>query len=188
MRREDFEHVIAAAAEVAGEDEIVVIGSQAILGSYPEAPGELLASMEVDLYPAKDPEKAEAIDGALGDGSPFQRTYGYYAHGVGPETARAPAGWEDRLVAVPIPARPGQRRGAVALCLEPHDLVLSKCAAGRERDWAFVKAALRNGLVDYAELQRRLADLSDRDEEARIRKMLTGIASSLGLDRKDTPG
>jgi hypothetical protein len=31
VKREQLEHVIRAAAEVAGDDEIVVIGSQAIL-------------------------------------------------------------------------------------------------------------------------------------------------------------
>jgi len=31
MRPEEFEHVLAAAAEVTGQDELVVIGSQAIL-------------------------------------------------------------------------------------------------------------------------------------------------------------
>jgi hypothetical protein len=49
VRREDFEHVIGAAANVAGEDEFVVIGSQAVLGPHPDAPDELLQSMEVDL-------------------------------------------------------------------------------------------------------------------------------------------
>ncbi len=29
-------------------------------------------------------------------------TFGYYAHGVGPETAKAPAGWEQRLVRVAV--------------------------------------------------------------------------------------
>jgi hypothetical protein len=51
MRREDFEHVIAAAAEVSGEDEFVVVGSQAILGTYPKAPETMLRSMEADIYP-----------------------------------------------------------------------------------------------------------------------------------------
>ena len=37
MRRADLEHVIRAAAAVA-DDEIVVIGSQAILGGLPLAP------------------------------------------------------------------------------------------------------------------------------------------------------
>lgn len=37
MRPEDFEHVVAAAAEATGSDEFVVIGSQAILGSYSQS-------------------------------------------------------------------------------------------------------------------------------------------------------
>jgi hypothetical protein len=49
MRREHFEHVVAAAANVVGEDDFVVIGSQAILGSYPDAPDAPLRSMEADV-------------------------------------------------------------------------------------------------------------------------------------------
>jgi hypothetical protein len=74
MRREDFDHLIAAAAEVCGEREIVVLGSQAILGSVAQPPEALLFSMEADVYPLRDPEKATEIDANLGDGSPFQST------------------------------------------------------------------------------------------------------------------
>jgi hypothetical protein len=38
VRRKDFEHVIFAAAEVSGEREIVVIGSQAIFGNVDDPP------------------------------------------------------------------------------------------------------------------------------------------------------
>jgi hypothetical protein len=105
MRREDFEHVVAAAAEASGETELVVVGSQAILGSFPNAPASVLPLMEADLCPLHHPEKADEIDGSLGDGSWFHRTHGYYAHGVGPETASVPAGWEARLVRVEVPLR-----------------------------------------------------------------------------------
>ncbi len=44
MRSEQFEHVIAAAAEVTGQDEFVVIGSQAILGSFGQPPESVYAS------------------------------------------------------------------------------------------------------------------------------------------------
>lgn len=180
MRREDFEHVIAAAAAVADEREIVVIGSQAILGSFPDPPRAMLFSAEADVYPLNDPAKAEAIDGSLGDGSYFHSTFGYYAHGVGPETAVAPTGWEDRLVRVEIPARVGQSGGVVALCLEPHDLVLAKCVAGRERDWEFAAEAITADLVEAEELLRRLPDLpqppADREH---LRRMLEGLMARL---------
>jgi hypothetical protein len=87
MRREDFEHVIGAAANVTEEDAFVVIGSQAILGRISEPPTALLTSMEVDINPRSAPSKADLIDGALGDGSHFHRQLGYYAHGVGPESS-----------------------------------------------------------------------------------------------------
>jgi Nucleotidyltransferase of unknown function (DUF6036) len=184
VRREQFEHVIAAAAEVSGEREIVVIGSQAILGSVQEPPNTMLVSMEADIYPRNDPRKADEIDGSLGDGSPFQGTYGYYAHGVGPESVGAPAGWEERLVRVEIPTRVGQDTGAVALCLEIHDLVLAKCAAGRDRDWEFARDALVAGLVKAAELFRRIEDLPELPaHRTHVQKMLEGIASGIDEDR-----
>ena len=83
------------------------------------------------MYPRQRPEGADDIEGSLGDGSYFQLTFGYYAHGVGPETAKAPSGWQERLIRVEIPARVGSRRKPVALCLELHDLVLAKCVAAR---------------------------------------------------------
>ena len=177
MRRDEFEHVIAAAAEVSGEREIVVIGSQAILGSVSDPPEAMLFSMEADVYPLRAPHKAEEIDGSLGDGSAFHGMNGYYAHGVGPETAVAPAGWEERLVRVDIPPRVGQSTGAVALCLEIHDLVLAKCAAGRERDWEFARDAIAAGLVRMEELFRRIDDLPEPADQGRIRRLLEGIVA-----------
>lgn len=159
MRRADLDHVVAAAAQIVGESEFVVVGSQAILAAHPDAPASLLRSQEADIYPRRAPERAIDIEGALGDGSAFQRAYGYYAHGVGPETAKAPLGWEDRLVAIEIPPRPASEVRAVASCLEPHDLVLSKLAANRERDWEFAQEALAARLVDPGVLLERVGDL-----------------------------
>jgi hypothetical protein len=155
----EFEHVVAAAAEITGQDEFVVIGSQAILGSYPHPPDSMLHSLEADIYPLHEPHAADLIDGALGDGSPFHVAYGYYAHGVGPETAKAPSGWEARLVRREIPSRVASTRTAVAWCLEVHDLVLSKCVAGRDRDWEYASEALKAGIVDADALLARVRDL-----------------------------
>ncbi len=100
MRRSELEHLIRAAAAITNEYELVVIGSKSILGAYPQAPDTLLQSMEADLYPLNRPELADLIDGAIGELSPFQERFGYYAQGVGPDTAVLPAGWEQRLVKV----------------------------------------------------------------------------------------
>jgi hypothetical protein len=178
VNREQLNHIIGAAANVTGEYEFVVIGSQSILGTHPEAPPEMLVSMEADIYPAHAPDKSIQIDGNLGDGSQFHLTFGYYAHGIGPETARAPAGWRDRLVRVPIPARLVSDRQPVAYFLEVHDLVLSKCVVGRERDWGFARAAVASDLVSVDELLARVP-LLPVDEQIReqICVVLTAIAT-----------
>ena len=152
MRRSELEHVIRAAGAIADEDDIVVIGSQAILGAHADAPAPLLISQEADVFPARRPERADVIDGAIGEMSPFHETFGYYAHGVGPETARLPAGWRDRLVAVDN-ANTKPRRG---LCLHPDDLAAAKLLAGREKDFAFVGVMLDTGLADAAVLAERV--------------------------------
>lgn len=150
MNRAQLEHVIRAAATIAGDDEIVVIGSQAILGCHPDAPVEMLASADVDLYPRHYPERADLIEGSIGELSPFHEAYGYYAQGVGERTAVLPDGWETRLVPVRTAAGTG-------LCLEPHDLLISKYVAGREKDRDYVRAAARHRLADRATLLERLA-------------------------------
>ena len=152
MKRSEFDHVIRAAADIV-DDELIVIGSQAVLAEHPDAPQDLLRSSEVDLYPKGDPSRAIEIDGAMGDGSRFHETYAYYGHGVGPETFIAPAGWEERLVRVEL--KPHQRRKppAVAWCLSTLDLLLAKLAAGRPHDFEFIRAAVGGGLASIDELR-----------------------------------
>jgi hypothetical protein len=161
VRREQLEHLIRASAHIADDEDIVVLGSQAVLGAHPDAPASLLTSVDADVYPRSHPERADVIDGAIGEGSPFHATFGYYAHGVGPETAKAPAGWEERLVAVSGPGT----AGATGWCLEAHDLVISKCIAGRTKDWKFAREALRNGLVDLRELCSRVGRLPGNEQQ-----------------------
>ncbi len=73
MRRPDLEHIIRAAGSIADARQIVIIGSQAILASFPNAPAELTVSQEADAYPLESPEKADLIDGSIGEKSPFRR-------------------------------------------------------------------------------------------------------------------
>lgn len=153
MRRSDLEHLIRAAGRISGERELVIIGSQSVLGQFPDAPVALLMSMEVDLYPLSRPELADKVDGAIGEGSVFHQTYGYYAQSVGPETATLPAGWQRRFVRVDNP----NTGGSAGLCLEVHDLAISKYVAGREKDREFTRELARHGMTDRKTLLKRLA-------------------------------
>jgi hypothetical protein len=176
MRPEQFQHVVAAAAAVTGEEELVVIGSQAILGSVDDPPESMLASLEADIYPLNDPDSSDLIDGAMGDGSQFHLAFGYYAHGVGPETAKAPSGWQGRLVRREIPARVASARTTIAWCLEAHDLVLSKCVRGEERDWEYAVEAIKAGIVDSDTLLARVSGLPVGSElSGHIEKMLRSL-------------
>jgi hypothetical protein len=103
MRRDPLEHVIRAAAHIADDDEIVVLGSQSVLGQFLNAPAVLLTSMEADVYPRNPPERWDLIDGSIGEGSPFHATFGYHAQGVEEATAVLPEGWKERLVAIAGP-------------------------------------------------------------------------------------
>jgi hypothetical protein len=153
MTRSELEHVIRAAGAIADDREIVVIGSQAVLGQFPNAPVVLRASMEADVYPRTRPERADLIDGAIGEGSRFHEQFGYYAQGVSATTATLPAGWRKRLVRV----SDANTAGIDGLCLEVHDLAISKYVAGRPKDVAFTSAMARHGLTRKRTLLERAA-------------------------------
>lgn len=156
MNRAQLEHVIRAAASIADDPEVVVLGSQAILGRHPDAPPSLCVSEDVDLYPRNHPDRSELVDGAIGELSAFHETFGYYAHGVGPQTATLPGDWESRLVRVEGPGT----AGAVGLCLDPHDLAISKLIAGREKDLEYLGIAIDARLLSRDTLMRLLESTS----------------------------
>jgi hypothetical protein len=156
MTREQLEHLIRAAAVIADDDAIVVIGSQAILGEFPDAPEAMRISVEADVFPLNHPERADVIDGSIGELSPFHQTFGYYAQGVAEETALLPEGWKERLVVI----RNENTRGAQGLCLEVHDLLVAKTIAGRDKDLAYLDVAARHQMADPEILLHRLATVT----------------------------
>jgi hypothetical protein len=101
VNRDQLAHVLRAAASIAGDGDIVVLGSQSILGTFSDArlPDEATMSVEADLAWRHDPNaaKADLVDGAMGEGSQFHSEWGYYAQGVEVSAAVLPAGWENRV-------------------------------------------------------------------------------------------
>ena len=162
MTREQLEHLLRAAGSIAGQRRILVIGSQSILGAVPDAPVALRYSMEADLAPLDRPDMADLIDGTIGEGSMFHDTFGYYAQGVDLTSAKLPTGWQGRLV----PVSTAGARDVVGLCLDPVDLIVSKYAAGREKDYEFIRETFRNRLVSAEAVLERIDSLPDHSREA----------------------
>lgn len=152
MTREELEHAIRAACDVADETEVYVFGSQAILGQFPDAPEALRMSAEADIAPKNFPERADVIDGALGELSMFHDTHGFYVHGMDLSGATLPAGWEDRAIKVQSSAT----RQNIGWCLEAHDLAASKLAAFRDKDREFVRALIAEGMLSPQKIARRI--------------------------------
>ncbi|HEX8791466.1 MAG TPA: DUF6036 family nucleotidyltransferase [Polyangiaceae bacterium] len=161
MRREQLQELLREAGRVAGRDELVVIGSQAVHALTGTAPAEVVVSRECDLWLDEGDAAADALERQLGMQSPFFAERGVYVDVVPPGIPVLPEGWRDRLVS--LDAAP-----VVARCLEAHDLAIAKLAAGRLKDYELVAALTRQGLVEPAAIRQRIASIS----EPRLRAIL----------------
>jgi hypothetical protein len=162
VTRDELEHAIRAACDVADDVAVHVFGSQAILGQFPDASPELRQSVEVDVAPVTRLDRIDAIDGALGELSRFHQTFGFYVHGLPIEAATLPDGWRGRLVPVRDDVL---TRGTTGWCLEGHDLAASKLAAFREKDREFVRVLLTERMISPAVLIERIGTLDIPPEE-----------------------
>lgn len=175
MRRDQLEHAIRAACQIIDAPAVIVVGSQAILGTYREEdlPAEATMSMEIDVLPiAEDNEEVirlgDQIEGAAGELSEFESTHGFSIDGVDLSAVALPEGWRDRLVKVQnvnTAASSGEPR-FTGWCLEKHDLCVAKLCAFREKDRNFVGALLDSQLVAADALVDRLSQLPDEFSEA----------------------
>lgn len=137
MRRDQLEHAIRTACQIIGHPDVIVVGSQAILGSIVEGelPAAATMSMEVDILPiAADNDEtarlADLIEGVAGEFSPFEDLHGFSIDGVDLQTSVLPPGWRDRLVPVTNAntAAPGGDPQFTGWCLDKEDLCVAKLA------------------------------------------------------------
>lgn len=169
MKKQQVDHVLRAAGKIAGDDQFIIVGSQSLHGKYPDLPDELVMSMELDLYAKTQRANTELLN-AIGQDSDFHRSFGYYADPVDENTAVLPKGWQGRLVNLPA----GDTEGVRGLCLDPHDLAISKYVARREKDIVFTQELARRGYLDQATLLARVPDTPVND--AIKARMLQDIA------------
>src|SRR5215469_640233 len=107
MRRDQLEHAIRTACQIIERPEVIVVGSQAILGTFSEEelPRQATMSSEIDILPIADSDEetaqlADRIEGVAGEFSPFEQIHGFSIDGVDLQTSALPEGWRDRLVKV----------------------------------------------------------------------------------------
>ena len=147
MKKHQLDHILRAAGNITGQKQFVIVGSQALHGKYPDLADEIVMSAEADLFASRQPDATELLN-EIGVDSPFHVTYGFYADPIDEGTAVLPKGWKGRLVNLPA----GDTGGVRGLCLEPHDLAISKYVAARDKDRIFTRELARRGLVDREKL------------------------------------
>jgi hypothetical protein len=163
MTRDELEHIIRASADVTDQYEFIIVGSQSILGSVANPQEVFTMSAEADIYPLNAPELADKIEGALGEGSPFHETYGYYAQGVGPETTILPSDWKNRVHRL----QSAGTNDRVGYCLDVVDLFMSKAVAGRDKDRGFCMALFEYKYVKLDQVLDLVSTMPMNDEQQR---------------------
>lgn len=177
MTREELEHIIRASGDVTDQYEFMIVGSQSMLGPVPNPEAIFTMSAEADIYPLSAPELADKIEGALGEGSQFHETFGYYAQGVGPETAVLPDGWLNRVHRVQNAAT----NDRIGYCLDVIDLFMSKAAAARDKDREFCMALLQYGYVKPVQALDLVAAMPlAESEQRRLRATIRRWVKALG--------
>jgi hypothetical protein len=168
--REDVERAVRALAREFNTDTVFIIGSQAILMSWPDAPEIMRGTPEIDAYPENARiweieeaskgvgpplEASEHIHGLFGEGSPFHGTHGFYIDGVDEGTARLPRGWHTRAMVRHFEV---DGRMVKAVAPAPEDLIVSKLARLDDKDKDFVEAYHKERPLDLQLIEQRIAE------------------------------
>jgi hypothetical protein len=171
MQHDQFLDLLTRAARLFSRTEWIIFGSQAVHALTIRPPAEVLVSVECDIWLADEPAITSRLAAELGKDSQFAKDNGIYADPLPPELPLVPTGWRERLVA--------HRLGDVtALCLEIHDLIVTKLAAGRLKDYEFIAAIFLAKLAQAEEVLRRIQTFPDPHTQAVLLARLRIAAES----------
>ena len=174
MKKPDLEHLLRAAGRILDEKQFIVIGSQSLLGKYPNAPPALTMSMEADFITRNKKKNGELLNN-IGENSLFHDQFGYYVDPVDERTARLPKGWKGRLINLNTPAT----EGVTGLCLHPHDLFVAKIAAGREKDFDFARAMIEHDMVTKDSVLELAATVPNPEDDLGLSRRITARTKRL---------
>jgi hypothetical protein len=145
LRRSDIDHILRAAATLSNHSHFVLVGTGAVIATAKHIPVAMMLTEEIDIYAdgVNDPDAiSDLIDASIGHLSQFHRTFGYYGDGVGPKTAMMPMDWRMRAIEYKTPDGL-----ATAICPSADDIAIAKLCAWREKDQAWLREAIRSGIV-----------------------------------------
>ena len=153
MRLSALKHLIEATQALGHPQRIRVLGSSALLASFPELgePGQPLEiSFDADLLIEPcDPQLAAMLHEAVGEGSLFAQRTGYHADFLRPDIIETlAAGWVSAVVRLEGLAN--------ASALAPVDVAAVKIRIGRPKDLQLCRHLIAGGLVAPAAIRARL--------------------------------
>ncbi len=175
---DDLERAVRALTRHFNCDTAIIIGSQAILVGWPNAPVIMRTSPEIDAYPAnareweaaraaegQDAEASEEIFALFGPGSEFHKTHGFYIDGCDDRTAKLPHGWRSRAVIRKIEVDAHTVR---AIAPNTSDLIVSKLMVLREKDKDFIRECHATRHLDRNHLKRLLTQMLVPQDQRKI--------------------
>lgn len=147
---EDVKLAVRTAATAYGCLKFTLVGRGSIAASMPDSADGLRSTIDIDLFPPWEPEKAllwAVADTKIGRYSVFQNEHGFYVERVGEWTLLSqPKGWDQRALKLVID-------DIEVLVIHPLDLAYNKLEAGRDKDIAFMREGLTSGAYLFSEVE-----------------------------------
>ncbi len=160
---EDVKLAVRTAAAAYGCRQFTLVGRGSTAASMPESAEKLRSTIDIDLFPTWEPEKAQSwteADTQIGRYSQFQHENGFYVERLGEWTLLSqPKGWEQRAIRLVVD-------DIDVLVLHPLDLAYNKLEAGRAKGIEFMREGLNCGAYKLAELEAFIREHSP-DESTR---------------------
>lgn len=159
----DVERAVRSLCRHFRTDHVIIIGSQAALLEWPDAPIIVRTSGEIDAYPGNIREwedrnqepASEEINALFGWGSTFHEEFGFYIDGVDDRTAKLPPDWRAEAVTRTIVDDGGE---LTAIAPSARDLIVSKLHRLTEKDKDYISAFHAERPLDIDDLLDRLAE------------------------------
>jgi hypothetical protein len=182
MELKNLQELFSEARRLTNHSEYVIVGSLSILGvlQQGEVPARMLMSIDVACYTRQDPERIHELKDALGAGSAFEATHGFYLDPISPKLPTLPEQWEFRLLRVAL------QDGIALHFLDPNDAAVSKYARCEPRDREWIRAGLDAGLISGPIVANRFEHTDFFDAEERERALSALAEDQAQLARQQT--